>query len=126
MLISLKLLNIHFYIANYKMRKKCARRFDDDNGFKSWKKDVIKPLRKRSQMRCEICGKKDAHLVAHHLLPYSRFNKYRTDLDNLIFICNDCHSEIHQNPFINRDIIIKECERRNINYRDYYGTEISY
>lgn len=49
---------------------------------------------------CEICGCA-AELQKHHLIPQhvSRSSKYgkklKTDENNFLWICNECHSRIH-------------------------------
>jgi len=50
---------------------------------------------------CQICGKKDKRLNAHHLIP-KNFTKYRWDMDNGITLCVHCHNfgkfSAHKNP----------------------------
>lgn len=118
-LIHFRMFGWHLYLSKNRMCKRIKRTCGDGT---KWKRDVIIPLKRRSNMKCEICGCKSEHLQAHHILPYSRFADYRDDLNNFLFICGDCHNEIHRNPFINAKLIREECERRGLDYRDFYNT----
>lgn len=50
--------------------------------------------------KCEICGY-EGDVTIHHLIPQqvSRSTKYskklKTDENNFINVCNECHSQIH-------------------------------
>ena len=118
-MIHFKMFGWHLYLSKNRMCKRIKRTCSDGT---KWKRDVIIPLKRRSNMKCEICGCESEHLQAHHILPYSIFADYRDDLNNFLFICSDCHNEIHRNPFINAKLIREECERRGLDYRDFYNT----
>ena len=42
---------------------------------------------------CVGCGKSPNYCVAHHIIPWKVGR--RTDLDNLVLVCNGCHHDIH-------------------------------
>jgi len=46
---------------------------------------------------CVKCGSKDS-LIAHHIDPVINNPVESADLDNIILVCEDCHSVIHQKP----------------------------
>lgn len=68
---------------------------------------------KKRHKKCEACG--GPNQVAHHWIEKSRSANLRYNEDNLIPLCNSCHSKIH-NVFGNNivggrdigDIIIKK------------------
>lgn len=42
---------------------------------------------------CKICGRQAGHV--HHIRPRSMGGK--NDLDNLVLLCNLCHTRVHEN-----------------------------
>ena len=48
----------------------------------------------RDGFRCFNCGKKNAKLHAHHIIPKSRGGK--NTLDNLVTLCEDSHKKLHK------------------------------
>ena len=53
-----------------------------------------------TELKCEMCGKKDKHMQGHHLIPIflSRKNpvllkRIVTDLANLQMLCTGCHKK---------------------------------
>jgi len=74
------------------------------------KKEFDKILQQKGReryQRCEVCGQPISCL--HHFHPKSVSNALRYDWDNLIPICNGCHSRHHQmgDPIIHGAIIKK-------------------
>lgn len=53
-----------------------------------------KKARERDNCECQHCGKKDADLDVHHIIPYRDFDDYEqaNRLQNLITLCDSCHS----------------------------------
>lgn len=50
----------------------------------------------RDSYTCQCCGDSRGHnLVAHHILNYSECKNLRTDINNGISLCKDCHKEFH-------------------------------
>lgn len=52
-----------------------------------WRKDVFK----RDNWTCFLCKKRGAKLVAHHILPFAVFSKYKFNVKNGVTLCSDCH-----------------------------------
>lgn len=48
----------------------------------------------RDKRKCQICGSSE-NINAHHILNYSKYRELRTDIDNGITLCEDCHMEFH-------------------------------
>lgn len=65
------------------------------NGYYYWQQSVLK----RDNYTCQKCkhkGKyKDNFMSVHHINNFSQFEKQRTDLQNGITLCKDCHKLIH-------------------------------
>jgi 5-methylcytosine-specific restriction endonuclease McrA len=68
--------------------------------------------------RCAICGKKIYRKAQlHHVLPYTFFPEYETDIRNIMLLCVKCHNEVHRNPYINIRLMEQKskelgCERK--------------
>lgn len=57
-----------------------------------WRDDVYK----RDSYTCQCCGdSKGGNLVAHHVYNYSEYPEIRTEVDNGITLCSDCHKSFH-------------------------------
>ncbi len=65
---------------------------------KHWKK-VRKLVFKRAKYKCEQCGNKGI-LHPHHKTYRNRGNEHNY-LEDIIVLCEDCHSEIHGKKEIN-------------------------
>lgn len=50
----------------------------------------------RSDYTCDICKIRGVELHAHHLNSWKFFPEQRFDLDNLITLCNSCHTKFHK------------------------------
>ena len=75
-----------------------------------WQKKCDKKLQENGKIRyskCEVCGKPISCL--HHFFPKSVSSRLRYDWDNLIPICQGCHSRHHQanDPRIHGTVIDK-------------------
>lgn len=56
-------------------------------------------VRGRDDHRCRRCGKRDEeNNHAHHVAPRSRRPDLKSNLDNGITVCPDCHLWIHSHP----------------------------
>lgn len=74
-----------------------------------WKK-VVHLVWKRDQQVCQKCGagrksKKQFHI--HHLISF-KIKELRSDINNLILLCNDCHRFVHSRKNINKEFL-KRC-----------------
>jgi 5-methylcytosine-specific restriction endonuclease McrA len=49
----------------------------------------------RDKYTCQKCFCKSRKLVVHHIDCWANFPEKRQDPDNLITLCNDCHTEFH-------------------------------
>lgn len=62
-------------------------------GYKEWRKQVYE----RDNYTCQCCGEKGhGNLVAHHKNGYHWDKEHRTDVDNGVTLCEDCHKEFHE------------------------------
>lgn len=61
--------------------------------YSQWRKDVFG----RDNYTCQCCGKSEGRdLIAHHLDAYHWCIEKRTDIDNGITLCENCHNEFHK------------------------------
>lgn len=57
-----------------------------------WRFDVFE----RDSFTCQKCyDNKGGNLIAHHILNYSEHPDLRTEMDNGITLCEDCHKSFH-------------------------------
>lgn len=45
---------------------------------------------------CQCCNKQGGTLAAHHLDGYNKFKEKRTDVNNGVLLCANCHKEFHK------------------------------
>jgi hypothetical protein len=55
----------------------------------------VKRVKERDNFSCTICSYKGKDVDAHHLDGYSWCREKRTDVDNGVTLCTDCHGEFH-------------------------------
>lgn len=66
-----------------------GRNYED---YHNWRKNVFI----RDDYTCKCCGDSKGHnLAAHHILNYTEYKDTRTDLNNGITLCNNCHKLFH-------------------------------
>ena len=58
--------------------------------YRLWRETVIK-----RDGHCVLCGSKEK-LVAHHIKPFAEFPSLRTDIDNGVALCDQCHRRLHK------------------------------
>ncbi|WP_342045990.1 HNH endonuclease [Bacillus sp. OTU530] len=62
-------------------------------GYGTWREMVFK----RDNYTCQCCGdNKGGNLHAHHLDGYNWCKEKRTDVNNGVTLCNDCHTKFHK------------------------------
>lgn len=62
-------------------------------GYKDW----IKKVYERDNYTCQCCGdNRGGNLNAHHIYGYSKYKNLRTDMDNGICLCEECHKLYHK------------------------------
>lgn len=63
-------------------------------------KEFSKMILKKDNYTCFICGQVGAKyknkLVAHHLLLWSEYPKFRFEMYNGICLCENCHKKVHK------------------------------
>ena len=73
--------------------------------YKDWRKAVYE----RDNYTCQCCGDNKGHnLNAHHIYGYTEYKDLRTDVDNGISLCEECHKRYH-----------KQYGYKNNNYKDF-------
>jgi hypothetical protein len=77
-----------------------------DYGFASRREAVLH----RDNYTCQICGKKHARLEVHHIIFRSQGGT--DDENNLITLCEDCHSGIHNGKIV----LTKKPKKMNLKY----------
>ena len=70
--------------------------FQPDEGrrtkeYKEWRDAVFR----RDNYTCRRCGQRGGALHAHHILRYRDHAEGRTDIDNGITLCSECHKIVH-------------------------------
>jgi thymidylate synthase (FAD) len=63
-------------------------------------KEAVKKVWKRDNATCQLCGKhqsddKNNKFHIHHLYPFAEYERLRTNPDNLVLLCKDCHNFVH-------------------------------
>ncbi|MEZ7496449.1 DUF6291 domain-containing protein [Leeuwenhoekiella aequorea] len=61
--------------------------------YKIWRSDVFS----KDEYTCQSCGVFGGVLNAHHIKPFAKYPKLRTELSNGITLCVDCHKKEHSN-----------------------------
>lgn len=59
--------------------------------YQEWRKIVLE----RDNYTCQHCQKTGGKLVVHHIKTFKMNPELRTEPDNGIVLCNDCHEELH-------------------------------
>lgn len=60
--------------------------------FKDWRTNVFE----RDNYTCQVCGQWGGKLEAHHLQNFAQYLKSRTDVNNGITLCYNCHRSFHK------------------------------
>lgn len=68
---------------------------------KHWRKEVFK----KDNHTCRLCNARGGKLHAHHIKKWSTHKEVRTDVNNGVTLCQDCHLNIvHQGNFKNEPL----------------------
>lgn len=59
--------------------------------YRNWRHAVLA----RDGHTCQDCGYQDVRLHVHHLYPFAEYPELRTDIDNGISLCVECHGARH-------------------------------
>lgn len=83
-------------------------KFRKNYSYRKWRENVLS----RDDYTCKLCGKthKDTILNVHHIVRYSDSKKLRTDVNNGITLCYECHKKI-----FNKEKEFEEYFRKLIN-----------
>ena len=73
-----------------------------------WKKKR-KEIMKRDNFECKLCGKKEG-LQCHHVHSLDVNWEMRLDNNNIITVCKDCHSNIHNNKYSEYYLLQQICK----------------
>lgn len=63
--------------------------------YRRWVREVFK----RDDYTCQCCGRRGSILNAHHINNYSSHPELRTDVNNGIVLCEQCHLNSYPNSF---------------------------
>lgn len=66
-------------------------RFMQTSEYKAWRSNVFI----RDNYTCKKCGQHGYELNAHHIKNYADNFEHRTDVDNGITLCKECHNDFH-------------------------------
>ena len=80
------------FVSNSYIKAKSNNDFRRTPEYRRWRKEVYK----RDDYTCQICGKRGGNLNAHHIEHFSKNKKLRTDINNRITLCEECHKYIHR------------------------------
>ena len=78
------------YNPNLTMEEREKQRVSED-GYDSWRKQV----KENANYTCDCCGKRGGNLHSHHLYSYSKYKHLRTDINNGVCLCEQCHRQFH-------------------------------
>lgn len=85
--------NNHRYNPNLTEEERILKRSLIGEQYSVWRNDVYK----RDEYTCQCCGSsKSGTLNAHHLNGYEWDKENRTNVDNGITLCEDCHKDFHK------------------------------
>ncbi len=86
--------------------KLCTRRGAESNFWKggvatdrmeigAWTRSVAPQVHEKFDYTCQSCGQRGGRLHAHHLLPVYAHPERGYEFENLVTVCEPCHTEIH-------------------------------
>ena len=98
-----KIGGLYFYVSNVKLKARSGKtRSKAEKRMREFL--VIKKIAESNTCNCEICGE-EKKLQMHHLLAESIYPEKALDPHNTILVCEQCHTRIHNDPFLWCDLI---------------------
>jgi len=82
-------------IDNEKLTRMYGRfgvRNEETEGYAGWRLSVME----RDLFTCQNCCKTGCKLQVHHIKSYKDYPELRTDINNGITLCIDCHKKVHK------------------------------
>jgi hypothetical protein len=65
--------------------------------YRQWRNTIFT----RDDFTCQKCRKRGIEINAHHIKPFSKYEKLRYNISNGITLCVECHKKEHHNAAIN-------------------------
>ena len=118
----IRIFGIYFYISNCRLRKRARRDFLI---FKGTKEEIRQKLYERQGCRCAMCGREQEKnmMQLHHYLPIARFEEFAQSIRNQVLLCNECHKEIHLNPYLNIRLIEEKAKELGVDLDERYNRQ---
>lgn len=127
MLLKFKIGKIRFYVTDKFLRVRQDRSNATKDERRIFYEEVIKQYRLKKGLKpygntcaCECCGKTHKCQI-HHVLPYNKFPELERDVRNIMMVCNDCHNNIHHNPFMESELIRTKATEMGVDYMNVYN-----
>lgn len=80
------------FVSNSYINAKLNDDFRRTPEYIKWRNEIYK----RDDYTCQICGKRGGKLNAHHIKHFAKYKDLRTEINNGITLCEECHKKIHR------------------------------
>ena len=117
-----------FAVSNTRLKRRDVRDFKYMEGHTQKQMCEIKGrIYKRNGGCCPMCGKPFdiSKLENHHVLPYGRFPELSKKAANIELLCHRCHREIHNNPYLNIQMMERKAKELGVDIKEHYTTELN-
>lgn len=81
---------------------------------REWK-ECVKTVWKRDDAKCQLCGldhrkieRNKIKFHIHHLYGFTEYPRLRTNPDNLVLLCENCHRYVHSKKNIEKKYLLKD------------------